>query len=645
MKNIFKKIKQNKKLAMTTVSIAVFVTTILIGYIYISPKMQSDVLFDKNAILKDRWASLQIGDKIENSYHFVSDDSKLSSVLLTVQNADNKNSGTVKALIYDDNANILKEEELEIEPKTPSQGFKIFVNENNNDENVTIVLENISTNENIKTRITDSEDIDDIRLAYNIYSTMPDFVWKYVIIILIIVDIVIISGFYLVFIKKADHEKIFIAVIFLFGLCYFITFTPGNIPDETTHIRSTLGYSSILLSKGTEEDITIRECEQFIGDTQPSVKTLNSYRKMIIENDTSDTYIKTGETLASNAISYLPGIIIVTLCRLLSIGGILTIYLARVGNFVVYAFCAYFAIKKIPILKNALFVLSLLPMVIHQTISLSYDTIILSSAWLVIGYGFDFVYGSKKIKKIDMLVYMIASTILITQKTGIYFVLNLIPLLISKERINDKKERILTKVTLMIPWVTVMFGVPLLTKKSSVSNVSQKSIVSWANSESYSMSYFLSNIKETIILFVRTIVKKFDHYVFTTLGQYLGSLNLILTKNIFIIWLISLFGASLKTDRDDIDIPVIHKVIYIASFLAVCGASMLAMAFAFTPWGWPIIEGVQGRYFLPVLLLLVLVVRNRKIIINYNCNQYFIIFVILLQCVTIINILGKLLTV
>ena len=54
-------------------------------------------------------------------------------------------------------------------------------------------------------------------------------------------------------------------------------------------------------------------------------------------------------------------------------------------------------------------------MVIHQTISLSYDTIILSSAWLVIGYGFDFVYGSKKIKKIDMLVYMIASTIIITQ--------------------------------------------------------------------------------------------------------------------------------------------------------------------------------------------------------------------------------------
>ena len=197
----------------------------------------------------------------------------------------------------------------------------------------------------------------------------------------------------------------------------------------------------------------------------------------------------------------------------------------------------------------------------------------------------------------------------------------------------------------MIPLVTVMFGVPLLTKKSSVSNFSQKSIVSWANSESYSMSYFLSNIKETIILFVRTIVKKFDHYVFTTLGQYLGSLNLILTKNIFIIWLISLFGASLKTDRDDIDIPVIHKVIYIASFLAVCGASMLAMAFAFTPLGWPIIEGVQGRYFLPVLLLLVLVVRNRKIIINYNCNQYFIIFVILLQCVTIINILVKLLTV
>ena len=72
---------------------------------------------------------------------------------------------------------------------------------------------------------------------------------------------------------------------------------------------------------------------------------------------------------------------------------------------------------------------------------------------------------------------------------------------------------------------------------------------------------------------------------------------------------------------------------------------MLAMAFAFTPVGWPTIEGVQGRYFLPVLILLIVIVRNKKIILKRQWNDYFILWVILLQGITIINIMGQILIV
>ena len=140
-------------------------------------------------------------------------------------------------------------------------------------------------------------------------------------------------------------------------------------------------------------------------------------------------------------------------------------------------------------------------------------------------------------------------------------------------------------------------------------------------------------------------MKKFDHYIFTTLGQYLGSLNLVLSRNIFIGWLISIFVSAFKTDSDNKDIPFIHRILYILAFFAVCGASMLAMAFAFTPVGWPTIEGVQGRYFLPVLILLIIFVRNKKIIFKKNYDRYYIIWVIILQGITIINIVGQLLLV
>mgnify|MGYP006922399322 CR=1 FL=1 len=57
--------------------------------------------------------------------------------------------------------------------------------------------------------------------------------------------------------------------------------------------------------------------------------------------------------------------------------------------------------------------------------------------------------------------------------------------------------------------------------------MTQTNIIGWAGKEGYSISYFLANVKETIMLFARTIIKKFDHYVFTTLGQQLGVLRII----------------------------------------------------------------------------------------------------------------------
>ncbi|WP_455682825.1 DUF2142 domain-containing protein [Thomasclavelia sp.] len=648
MKEIINRICENKKYKMMCIIIISIILTILVVELYIYPKMQNDVLFDKNPILKDRWVALEQDQIIDNTYEFVSDDSKLSSLVVTVQNVDIKNYGNVIVIVEDSEGNLIGQLEDKIEPNIPSKELKIEINEKNLQERIKIKLKNIGDNENIKTRITDSEDIEDAHLAYKIYSTMPDFVLYFVIIILIFINLIFIIGVYFIFIKKLSYEKIFIGIIFLTGLCYTLIFTPGTIPDESTHIRNTLGYSSIILSKGTNEDIVIRECENFIGDTQPSIKTLNSYRKLIVENNRSAKYVKTGEVLSSDftIISYLPGIIAVTISRLLSFGGILTIYLARFTNFIVYAFASYYSIKKIPIAKIAFFALALLPMVIHQTISLSYDTIILSSAWLVIGYGFSFVYGKENISKKDIIVYVLASCILITQKTGIYFLLNLIPLLIGRNRIKDKKERIMLKLILTFPWIITLVGFPILTKSSQASRtVSQANIIGWADKEGYNIPYFLANKKESVLLFIRTIVKKCDHYIFTTLGQQLGSLNLLLSKNLFIGWLMALFAGCFKTKDDQEDVPISHKIIYVLSFCAVCGASMLAMAFAFTPVGWPTIEGVQGRYFLPVLMLLILVIRNKRIILDSRLQNTLILLIVFFEIVTIINILGALLMV
>lgn len=648
MKEVINKIRENKRHTMICMIIFIIILTLLISWIYIYPKMQNDVLFDKNPILKDRWTPLEQNEVIDNVYEFASNDSKLSSIVITLQNTDTKNNGFVNVNVENENGDLIGHLETKIAPNTPSEDLKIEIGEKKAKEKIKIELKNIGNNKNIQVRVTDSEELDDTHLAYRIYSTMPDFMLYFVILILILVDLIFIIGYYCIFIKKLAYEKIFMAIIFLIGVCYTLVFTPGTIPDEAIHIRNTLGYSSIILSKGTNEDIVIRECENFIGDTQPSIKTINSYRKLIVENNNSNVYVKTGQVLSSDfsVVSYLPGIIIVSVCRLLSLGGILTIYLARFANFLVYVFASYYAIKKIPIAKIACLALALLPMAVHQSISLSYDAIILSSALLVIGYGFSFVYGKDKITKKDIIIYISASCVLITQKSGVYFLLNMIPLLIGKNRVESCKERIKLKMILTLPWITTMIGFPVLTKSTQVSStMTQTNIIGWAGKEGYSISYFLANVKETIMLFARTIIKKFDHYVFTTLGQQLGSLNLLLSKSFFMGWLITIFTGCFKTPNEQEDVPIWHKILYVFSFLAICGVSMLAMAFAFTPIGWPTIEGVQGRYFLPSLMLLVVIVRTKKIILNTKLQKILVILIVFLEATIIVNILGTLLIV
>ena len=88
MKEVINKIRENKRHTMICIIIFIIILTLLISWIYIYPKMQNDVLFDKNPILKDRWTPLEQNEVIDNVYEFASNDSKLSSIVITLQIMD-----------------------------------------------------------------------------------------------------------------------------------------------------------------------------------------------------------------------------------------------------------------------------------------------------------------------------------------------------------------------------------------------------------------------------------------------------------------------------------------------------------------------------------------------------------------------------
>ena len=65
----------------------------------------------------------------------------------------------------------------------------------------------------------------------------------------------------------------------------------------------------------------------------------------------------------------------------------------------------------------------------------------------------------------------------------------------------------------------------------------------------------------------------------------------------------------------------------------VCIGIMAALFFSWTPLGSQEIEGIQGRYFLPVLPIVLLLLQNNIIYIRHrNIDKYLILSVGYLQC-------------
>ena len=627
---ISNKIKNiNKK----NIFIAFFIIVVtLISYIHIKNNYLQ--IFKYHNEKNSQVISLKSGDSIRRKLSFDEGDIVEKIYVFPLEN---KNSNNITIRVHDNNKEYFKREyhtwpSNQIIVNTELRKCKELFIEIENNGNNDIDLYSIENNGSKTFSITS-------------YLKVPEIIKNIVIISLVVICIFVI--YLLCNVNKKSAEKIFLTIIIPFGLIYMLFFPPMTVPDEEAHIRNTLKYSSILVGKGTEENLVVRNSEAYTGAIRPSIKSIEKFLNINNLFDVNSEYIETGIDMGEGfkMITYLPGIIGVTLARLISLNGLLTIYIGRIFNFIFYILCTYFAIKKIPIFKNLMLYISVLPMSIHQAISLSYDTSILALSWLIIGYGIDFLYGFGEIEKKDIIIYIITSCLLTFQKNGFYILLIFIPIFISNRRIKNVKDRILLKIILLMPAI-LCFLAPNVFNLLCNSTSSIKTIDNLNGTKTYDLQFFISNKTEAIKLFLKTLYLKGNMYFFSTFGKYLGSLNVYLNDILFLIWpilgVMSTYGIDKKEATSLINIKNYEKICCVVCFFAIVFLSMLAMATSFTPQGWPTIEGVQGRYFLPALPLLFIGMRSNYFTSTLkNKNKYIYLLLIILHLCTIINIIQQ----
>lgn len=437
--------------------------------------------------------------------------------------------------------------------------------------------------------------------------------------------------------EKLSIEKIFLLVLLVLGMSYAAVFTPGSAPDEPLHFQTSYQYSNLILGKGIDDtSMVMRQDDAVFMLEKDVLVTGESYSRTakslsLFSHDSSEVTVATSSAFsAADAPPQLKlaSALGISLARILDLGGYLTYYIGRLFNFLLFAILAYFAVKITPVGKPAFMAISLLPMTLHVVSSYSYDAGIIGLSLLLASLFFRAIYTKEKVRP-KLIAGILLTAVLLAPCKLVYALLVFLGLLIPSQRFSSKLREVVTKASFFVlPFLTIILfklqSVMQLAGISQGAGAATELVRENGTGTLLSLSDFLADPIQTIYFFVKTLDFQGDFFLNTLLG---GSLGWFQTEIESPLYLVVIFGillalSFLKNPSDELTATLTQKVVYSAIIAAGVLLIMLSMYFAHTLTTDLVIHGVQGRYFIPFLPLLALVVKNKTLILTKNPETY-----------------------
>ena len=443
-----------------------------------------------------------------------------------------------------------------------------------------------------------------------------------------ILTVIVISLFFFAFLYKKNNlkpEKIFLLIILVVGPLYMFSLPLNQIPDEGTHAGRIYEISTGHLTSKKFDDVTTgRKLDSAIYPVLQNNRNYNDYyEKIDVEESNNKSIYRFNNTALYSFICYIPQVMGILISNIFTDNILIQLLFARLFNFLAYTILLYYAIKLLPMKKELLFLVGLLPLSIQEAVSLSPDSLTISTSALLI--SFIFYLRSNKVKVISKkhIAIIAGLSLLISQCKIVYLPLCLLLFLIPSDKFKSLKQKniicfsiifiigIISLIWLKIAGSYLPDGVGGIDSSKQLENI-------------------LSNpIKYLYIIFVTFNYNTVD-YLFETFGGSLSLLNINITKifiliNIIMFILISICNYKEK-ERISKSIKWFIGILLIGIITLICTSLYLQ----WTPVNDPLIKGIQGRYFIPLLLLIGLLFYNKQINIkNTIFNKYFILFIVM----------------
>ncbi len=454
--------------------------------------------------------------------------------------------------------------------------------------------------------------------------------------------------YWMVFIKKCRLETTVLVSLLFLGLFYNFLILPYMAPDEGVHMDMTYRFSNQLLGIEQTSDIAIMkrmDDTKLVLSTTPELSNYYQVYQNLFSLVEDPTLVSTTATANTYApfIVYFPAVIGMTIARLLQLGTIPMLMLARWCNLLFFALCIWWCMKKLPFGKAALAVIALFPMTIQQCNSLSYDAVITSVLFLFSTYIICMAYEEKPISGWDAVIVAVLAALLVYGKSGVYIPLCLMACLIPAVKFGGTKKKAIG--------VGALIGIAFLsyinrnsgTVSMVVNMTADTSVVGHtagnAAAQGYTLGYFLSDPWKLVIMLANTVTDKIQFYVESIVGQKLGWVDIEISGILVLAFTMLFFASMLKVRGEKQYVTAGQKWWIGLVCLMSVGMILMGMLLTWTPFGNVSIEGVQGRYFIPLLIFGSLLGRNGTILLNQNKDREIFCCGMLLQLLTVMYLI------
>jgi uncharacterized membrane protein len=400
-------------------------------------------------------------------------------------------------------------------------------------------------------------------------------------------------------------------------LMCFLT-PPFEVPDEPQHFYRSFELSELEVWGSLRDGVlgsvlpsSLPELvEHFLGTRISHVK------RQVIPHPWSDTWAQLDKpleperrefvafgTIAYAPFNYVPQAIGIAFARMMGAPPLAELYAGRLANAVFSVVLIAWALQLMPIGREAALAAALLPTWQFLLASLSPDATILSSAMIVTAFGLRcYCYPEWPVR--NAMILGVAGVVLCTIKP-VYLPLLVLGLPAALPSPHDTQNTRRSKLMIAGSHVIIVSIVLAITAAWLLSNASLFASVApdpTVEANGGQQIVFLESHPFAFVpILLRTFLRDAGAYFWQGIGV-LGWLNLPLPVGLRLLALAAFFLATFAPMANR---PLPPWLLAWATLLIVGSVILveLALYLAWTPLAAPAVDGVQGRYFLPMLPL------------------------------------------